>query len=118
VVEDRPMDGAAEFQELPITNYTPGDITLQCTTAKPGVAVLSQAWHPDWKITDNGHPLGLRRVNYGFMGFALPAGEHSLRIWYRPWDFYWGGLISAPLWAITLITGACWLVCRKHPRTA
>ncbi|HPO14249.1 MAG TPA: hypothetical protein PLI09_12465 [Candidatus Hydrogenedentes bacterium] len=69
--------GPAEFQELPITRYTPGDITLQCTTAKPGVAVLSQAWHPDWKITDNGHPLELRRVNYGFMGFAVKCRQFA-----------------------------------------
>ena len=99
LVEDRPVIGSAEFQELPIDRRSPSDITLRFTTKEKGVAVISQTWHPDWRATDNGATVEVRRVNHAQVGIPVDAGEHELRIWYRPWDFSLGAVISGLTWA-------------------
>ena len=63
-------------------------------TTAPGVLLLSQTWHPDWRATDNGVPVELRRVNHDFLGIPLGTGEHHLRVWYYPWDSYLGAAFS------------------------
>ncbi len=98
LVDDRPFVGSAEFRELPIDRRSPSDITLRFTTEEKGVVVISQTWHPDWRARDNGNPVEVRRVNHAQVGVPVEAGEHELRVWYYPWDFYLGCIISAVTW--------------------
>jgi Bacterial membrane protein YfhO len=106
LVEDSPIEGGAEYQELAIDRHSPSDITLQFKTEKPGVAVVSQSWHPDWRATDNGQAIEVRRVNHGQVGIPVTAGTHQLRVYYYPWDFYLGCVLSAVAWVVILGTGA------------
>jgi uncharacterized membrane protein YfhO len=71
---------------------------LKFTSEKGGVVAISQAWHPDWFATDNGRSIEVRRINYGFVGVFVGPGDHELRVWYRPWDFYLGCAIAASAW--------------------
>lgn len=100
LVEDRPFDGTAAYQELPIERHSFSDITLRFSTADRGVVVISQSWHPDWRATDHGKPIEVRRVNHCLVGIPVAAGAHEIRIWYRPWDLYLGGVVSALTWGL------------------
>jgi len=105
LVEDEPFEGAAAYQPLDIERDGPADITMKFTITQPGVAVISQSWHPDWCATDNGQPVKVRCVNHNFVGVALPPGEHTLRVWYWPWDFYVGlGVSVLGILTIALVT--------------
>jgi len=115
LVEDTPFEGGADYQELPIERHSPSDITLRFETDKPSVAVVSQSWHPDWRATDNGQPVEVRRVNHGQVGVPVAAGAHQLRVYYYPWDFYLGCVVSAVAWVVILGTaGVAWTKGRKH----
>lgn len=118
LVEDRPEQGTAEFQALPLERRSPSDITLRFASAGPGVAVISQAWHPDWRAIDNGLAVEVRRVNHDFVGVPVSAGEHELRIWYRPWDFCLGCVLSG-VSAIGIVVVGLWQrLGRMAPKTA
>jgi hypothetical protein len=113
LVESQPIPGTAPFQELPIDRRSPADLTLRFATDQPGVAVLSQSWHPDWRATDNGVPIKIRRVNHGQIGIPVDAASHGLRVWYYPWDFYLGAVVSGVTWVAILAFGLVAWVKRK-----
>jgi hypothetical protein len=94
LVEEDPIEGAAEFQELKVSRRSPGDIRIEFETDSPGVVVLSQTWHPDWRATVNGRPIAVRQVNHAQVGVPVDAGIHELRVYYYPWDFYLGAAIT------------------------
>lgn len=96
LVSEDPVDGSAEFQELKVGRSSPGEVRLEFETNSPGVVVLSQTWHPDWRATDNGKTIPMRRVNHAQVGIPIEAGAHDLRVFYIPWDFYVGVLVTVP----------------------
>lgn len=98
LVEDRPFAGTADFQNVPLERHSPCDVGLSVSNDSSGVLVLSESWHPDWRATDNGNPVEVRRVNHNFLGIPLEAGDHNIRVWYSPWDFYFGCVLSAVSW--------------------
>lgn len=112
LVESDPIDGTAPYTPLTAERLQPGAWHIQCTTNEPGVLVLSEGWHPDWQGSDNGQPISLRQVNHGFLGAALPPGEHDLLIRFTPWDFYLGCIVSGVfglvLLAMLAIPGVRW----------
>lgn len=96
LVEDRPFEGGAAYQPITFERRSFHECLLRFRAEKPGMAVLSQTWHPDWVAEEAGQKLEMRRVNYNFVGVPVDAGDHVIRLWYRPWDFYLGlGLLSA-----------------------
>jgi hypothetical protein len=103
LVSDDPIEGTAEFQELKVSRRSPGDIRLEFESDSPGVVVLSQTWHPDWRATVNGHPTAVRQVNHAQVAVPVDAGKHNLRVYYYPWDFYWGILVSAISLCVVLL---------------
>ncbi len=105
LTEDRPIEGSEPFRELAIERRSPSDLRLEFDTSASGMMVLSQAWHPDWRATDNGTPVEVRRVNHNFVGIPLGPGEHRIRVWYFPWDFYLGCPISAAVWIVVVAGG-------------
>lgn len=119
LVTDRPFVGSAQFRELPIDRRSPSDVTLRFSTKEKGVVVISQSWHPDWRATDNGAPVEVRRVNHAQVGIPLDPGEHELRVWYHPWDFYLGCTVSGlTLVAMTVFLLVSRRFARAHPEQA
>lgn len=95
LVEDEPIPGSAPFQEIKIHRISPAAMDMHFNMPAPGVVVVSQTWHPDWRATDNGAPVPAIRVNGGLVGIPLQAGDHALNVRYVPWDFYLGAAVSA-----------------------
>jgi hypothetical protein len=118
LVEDRPFHGGDAFRFLPYDRGSSSDLTLDFNSEKGGVVVISQAWHPDWRATDHGKPVELRRVNYDFVGVCVGPGNHELRVWYRPWDFYLGCAVAAAAWTALAGGGAWSLWKRRRPAVA
>jgi hypothetical protein len=105
LVPDRPVAGTAAYRELKPARWTPNQLTLRFRCEGSGVAVVSQSWHPDWRASDNGRPVELRRVNLGLLGIPIGAGEHELQVYYYPWDFYTGAAVSAAALLAVLALG-------------
>lgn len=112
LVDNQPVDGTSPFDVPTLTRHAPGDLTLAFTAEGSGVLVISESWHPDWRATDAGRPVAVRRVNHGLLGIAFGPGQHAVRVRYVPWDFYAGLLVSAV--TATVLAGV--LVWRRGPR--
>lgn len=66
----------------------PHRVSLFTGTASPGLLVLKDTWYPGWKAEIDGNPAPIYRVNGCFRGVPMPAGEHRVEFFYRPWHVY------------------------------
>jgi hypothetical protein len=67
-------------------------VTRSDTTA---LLVLSEAYYPGWEARVDDVLAPIVRTNVMFRGVAVPAGEHTVRLTYRPTSFFVGLVVSA-----------------------
>lgn len=67
------------------TSYAPNRLTYHARSAKGGVAVFSEVYFPwGWKATVDGAPAEIGRVDYLLRAMRLPAGSHTIEMWFDP----------------------------------
>ena len=67
------------------TSYAPNRLTYHVTTAKGGVAVFSEVYFPwGWHAAIDGVPAEIGRVNYILRAINVPAGSHTIEMWFAP----------------------------------
>ncbi|HVG22720.1 MAG TPA: YfhO family protein [Thermoanaerobaculia bacterium] len=91
----RPRPANAPVAVATIVSATPTDYRLHVTAPRWSLVVSSVPWWPGWKVARNGVRAKPIRVNGAFLGFAVPPGELDVRIWYDPWTFRVGAIVSA-----------------------
>jgi len=57
---------------------------MRLSTTGPGYAVLADAYAPGWRATLDDRPVPILRADGLFRAVALPAGEHTVVMEYRP----------------------------------
>jgi hypothetical protein len=99
-----PPDGDAppptHLEELFRTG--PEDLRVTVDAARPGVLVVSEAWHPGWRATVDGQPAEILRVDYALRGLHIPTGRHVVSMWLVDEPLRQGGAISAAALALTV----------------
>jgi hypothetical protein len=53
--------------------------TFAVTAEKPGLLILSDNYHPEWKATIDGKNTEIYQVNYVWKGVFVPSGKHEAR---------------------------------------
>ncbi|MEP6800329.1 MAG: DUF6541 family protein [Acidobacteriota bacterium] len=77
------------------------DLLLETASDAPFLAATSLPDWPGWRVLEEGRAYPVETVNHAFVGVRLPAGEHRVRMTYRPRSFLPGlaacaaGLIAA-----------------------
>ncbi len=67
------------------TSYAPNHLTYKSNSAAGGLAVFSEVYFPwGWKVTVDGKPVEMGRVNYVLRALQLPAGEHEIDFKFVP----------------------------------
>ena len=67
------------------TSYAPNRLTYHVDTQRGGVAVFSEVYFPwGWHVTVDGQPAELARVNYILRAMRVPAGSHTIEMWFDP----------------------------------
>ncbi len=67
------------------TAYAPNHLTYKSHSANGGLAVFSEVYFPwGWKVTVDGKPAEMGRVNYVLRALQLPAGDHEIDFKYVP----------------------------------
>ncbi len=90
-----PPAGAQEFAgEAKLLRRDALHVEVTATTSVPAYLVLTDSFHPDWKVTVNGTPAPLLRANQIFRAVALPAGTHHVVFRYRPAALLWGAALT------------------------
>jgi hypothetical protein len=67
------------------TSYAPNHLTYKSHSATGGLAVFSEVYFPwGWKVTVDGKPVEMGRVNYVLRALQLPAGDHEIDFKFDP----------------------------------
>ena len=103
---------------ITLTSYAPNCIEYEAQTEQDKVAIFSEIYYPyDWHlyiVDENGKnnvEIPLARVNYTLRAAVIPAGEHKLRMEFKP------HALQLDKWAITLyiIALTLSLACLSYP---
>lgn len=89
------------------------EIVLRVHALRPALLCLSEVWFPGWEADVDGAPASILRANGIFRAVPVPAGEHDVRLRYRPRPLRVGLVIA--LASIALVVGAA---VRGGPRRA
>lgn|GEM_PF-1608954 len=108
ILEEKPsfsLSPPAFPEPLPsIVKYSPDEIIIEAKVASPAILFLSEIYYPAWRVTVDEKSEKMLRVNYIFRGVMLTAGNHKIRFFYYPYQFYLGLAISIFTWITLLIS--------------
>jgi Bacterial membrane protein YfhO len=90
-------------REVSYQRFGPNRFRLEAETVSSSLLIVSENSYPGWKVTVNGVPDKLRRVNGALMGVWLNPGRATVEFTYRPTWLYWG-LSLALASFLTLLT--------------
>lgn len=86
-----------------------GELTVTADTTAPAVLVISEWFRPGWRATPAaGESLPLLQANNGLMAIPLPAGQHDLRLQYRPGEVPAGFALSLVTLFVAIVLAARW----------
>ena len=74
--------------------YAQDEIILRTDFACHGILVLSERTAPGWQASLDGEPVDVLQANYLLRAVAVPAGQHTVHLRYRPPSYLWGLAIS------------------------
>lgn len=96
-----------------ITRYTPNEIVCEATLVSPGFLILSENWHPHWKVFVDGKKEKLYIADYTSRAVYLPEGRHTVRFVYVSKAFKIGSTIS--ILSLIFFAGVVvWVGISKH----
>lgn len=68
-----------------LTKYGLNDLSYESKNSKDGLAVFSEIWYPGgWKAYVDDKETPLIRVNYALRALVLPAGNHKIKMEFKP----------------------------------
>ncbi len=94
VLDDRP---------LRIRGDDPGTIIIEDDAHYQHLLVVMDSYYPGWRAWVDGKETPIYRVNYGFRGVVVPAGDRRVEMRYQPASYRVGLFLS--LLALSVITG-------------
>lgn len=76
---------AAEGSSIKLTSYAPDVLTYKSQSSADGTVVFSEIFYPyGWKAYIDGKPARIFRANYLLRAMNIPAGNHDIRMEFRP----------------------------------
>lgn len=84
-----------EGATINLTDFKANQLTYASDNTQKGLAVFSEIYYPEgWKITLDGKPANMIRVNYLLRAMEIPAGQHKIVFAFHPDSFENGEKIS------------------------
>jgi len=93
--------------QVEVLGDTPGRLSFSTRSPAAAVLVVSEAYFPGWQATVDDEPAAVLPADGALLAVALPAGDHQVRLLYRPSAL----LAGAGLTLLSLIVAAgLWLL--------
>jgi hypothetical protein len=86
--------GLGNTEQAEITRYDHTRVEISANVTQTGVLVLSDAWHPNWRVWIDGAERHLGEVNEAFRGVLLAPGRHVVEMRYAPQTFTVARILS------------------------
>jgi hypothetical protein len=64
-------------------------------TAHSGWLMISYTYYPGWIALMDGKEIPIYPANIAFQAVQIPAGRHTIQLFYRPQSCYYGAILSA-----------------------
>jgi hypothetical protein len=74
--------GAPPGDSVAVTKYEPTEREVSVATREPAILATTDAYYPGWRTLIDGKPVETLRLNWAFMGVAVPAGKHTVTFSY------------------------------------
>lgn len=104
--DDPGLAGATgEAGEAEIVSFDANRIEVRARLDAPGLLVLSENWHPDWRATVDGRPVTVLPAFHTLRAVPLPAGEHIVVFSYRSGWYRLGAILSLAALALLVLVG-------------
>ena len=102
-----------EQGEVAIIDRGPNHMVFQVSTASAGYLFVSEMWMPGWTAYVDGEAQPVLQANYTFRAVPIAAGDHRVRMEYRPASWLLG--LGVTLTALAgLVIWGCWSLWRRH----
>lgn len=92
-----PVQGAVRW-----TRRGPNRMGLEVETDRAALLVLAENWFPAWHARVDGEPAPVLRANHTFRAVPVPAGSHSVELFYRS-GLLRGSLIASAAGLVVLL---------------
>ena len=86
-----------------LTSYEPNRLVYETSSAKDGVAVFSEIYYPGWQAKIDGQPVDIARADYILRVMNVPAGQHTIEMWFDPQSLHVTESIAYASLALLLI---------------
>ena len=86
-----------------LTSYEPNRLVYETSSAKDGVVVFSEIYYPGWQATIDGQPVDIARADYILRAMNVPAGNHTIEMWFDPQSLHLTESIAYAAMALLLI---------------
>ena len=73
------------------------------TASQDVVGLIRNPWDQNWHATVDGKPVPLLHADFVMQGVAVPAGTHTIDLYYRDTAIGTGLVISGLAWLLLLI---------------
>lgn len=101
------LDGAPrEESTARVVLYRPNEIVLDVHAAADGYLVLSEVYYPGWRALVDDEPAEVVLANTAFRAVLVPAGDHTVRLWFDPDSVRWGAVAAAVSLSVALGLGS------------
>ena len=61
----------------------PQSAVVSVDAPRPAIVVIRTVYDKDWRATVDGHPVHILPTDYLVQGVPVPAGRHTVRVWYH-----------------------------------
>jgi hypothetical protein len=82
--DDPPIKPKPGNGNVSLISYTQNSVSLKTEADTPKLLFLSDVFDSGWQVSIDGNRSPLLRANYAFRAVAVPAGAHTIRMWYWP----------------------------------
>lgn len=98
------LSSANDKDTISLDHYSPDHLIYKAKTTGKRVAIFSEVYFPDWKVSIDGQPADLFPANYILRGVVIPEGEHTIEFVFRPEYYYtWNNLAEIAFYVLVLI---------------
>lgn len=85
VLEEKPgTEPESGSASATFISYRPTDVRIAVNSSVPKLLFLSDTYATGWKASVDGNPVKIHRADFDFRAVEVPAGTHTVRMWYAP----------------------------------
>jgi hypothetical protein len=103
LVDAAPGETSGEPGRAELLREQPGHLLVETDALHPQLLVLTERFHPGWRIAVDGDPVPVRRVYGEYLGCVVPAGRHRVSFVFAPASARQGLWLTIAGLAVTLL---------------